>query len=87
MQLYGQQADILVTHEAPSCHSHGFRGIDVLAQSMKVKLTFHGHHHDRRNYAAHEENLGFSGTWCVGLRGVSDMYGGMVLIGNRDEKK
>lgn len=44
MQLYGQQADILVTHEAPTCHPHGFRGIDVLAHCMKVKFTFHGHH-------------------------------------------
>lgn len=86
MQLYGQQADILVTHEAPTCHPHGFRGIDVLAQSMKVKFTFHGHHHDRFNYAAYEEALGFS-AHGVGLRSVSDMYGGMMLIGNIGEKK
>ena len=83
IQLFGQQADILVTHEAPSCHPNGFKGIDVLAQSMRVKFAFHGHHHDRLNYAAHEESLGFS-AHGVGLRGVSDMYGGMVLIGERE---
>ncbi len=83
IQLFGQQADILVTHEAPSCHPNGFKGIDVLAQSMRVKFAFHGHHHDRLNYAAHEESLGFS-AHGVGLRGVSDMYGGMVLIGKQE---
>ena len=83
IQLFGQQADILVTHEAPSCHPNGFKGIDVLAQSMGVKFAFHGHHHDRLNYADHEKSLGFS-AHGVGLRGVSDMYGGMVLIGKRE---
>lgn len=86
MELYGQQADILVTHEAPSCHPHGFVAIDVLAQSMKVKFAFHGHHHDRLNYAAHEERLGFS-AHGVGLRGVTDMYGGMIRAGQLDEKR
>ena len=83
IRLFGQQADILVTHEAPSCHPNGFKGIDVLAQSMKVKFAFHGHHHDRLNYAAYEESLGFS-AHGVGLRGVSDMYGGMLSIGRRE---
>lgn len=79
IRLFGQSADILVTHEAPSCHPNGFKGIDVLAQSMKVKYAFHGHHHDQLNYAAHEESLGFS-AHGIGLRSVSDMYGGIVLI-------
>lgn len=86
LELYGQQADILVTHEAPSCHPHGFVAIDVLAQSMRVKFAFHGHHHDRLNYAAHEERLGFS-PHGVGLRGITDMYGGMIRIGQLDEKR
>lgn len=37
LNLYGQRADILVTHEAPSCHPYGFAGIDVLAQTIQVK--------------------------------------------------
>jgi predicted phosphodiesterase len=44
--LAKQQADILITHEAPSCHPNGFESIDVLALDMKVKRTLHGHHHD-----------------------------------------
>lgn len=86
MELYGREADILVTHEAPSCHPHGFVAIDVLAQSMRVKFAFHGHHHDRLNYSAHEERLGFS-AHGVGLRGVTDMYGGMIRAGQLDEKR
>jgi len=86
MELYGQEADILVTHEAPTCHPHGFAAIDVLAQSMKVKFTFHGHHHDRLNYASHEPRQGFS-AHGVGLRGASDMYGGMIRAGDLDERR
>lgn len=53
MELYGQQTDILVTHEAPSCHPHGF----VLAQSLKVHTTFHAHHHDCLDYSMHKQQL------------------------------
>jgi len=86
LNLYGQEVDILVTHEAPSCHPHGFKAIDVLAQSMKAKYCFHGHHHDRLNYAAHEATLGFS-AHGVGFQGVSDMYGGMISAGCFDEQR
>ena len=86
LNLYGQRADILVTHEAPSCHHYGFLGIDVLAQSMKVKYSFHGHHHDRLNYEKDHERLGFS-AHGVGFCGVTDMYGGMIKAGNFDDIK
>ena len=82
--LYGQQADILVTHEAPSCHPHGFSEIDALAQSMKVKFAFHGHHHDCLNYRAYDERFGFQ-AHDVGFRGVTDMYGGKILTRTFDE--
>lgn len=39
------QADILVCHEAPSCHQFGFHVIDELAERMGVKMIVHGHHH------------------------------------------
>lgn len=45
-RLLTQRADILITHEAPSCHIYGFEEIDLLAQMMGVKQIFHGHHHD-----------------------------------------
>lgn len=48
--LLTEQADILVTHEAPSCHRHGFREIDDLAHGLGVKTTFHGHHHEQIDY-------------------------------------
>jgi hypothetical protein len=53
-----QRADVLVTHEAPSCHRHGFKTIDFLAQIMGVHTSFHGHHHDSIDYTAHHKQLG-----------------------------
>lgn len=85
LSLYGQQADILVTHEAPSCHPHGFVALDVLAQSMKIKFMFHGHHHDHHNYRDHCEKLGFS-AHGVAYCGVTDMYGGMILAGRGEHR-
>ncbi len=43
------KADILVTHEAPNSHRHGFSVISELAAAMGVKNIFHGHLHE--NYA------------------------------------
>ncbi len=39
------RADVLVCHEAPTSHPHGFGGIDELAKAMRVRLVVHGHHH------------------------------------------
>ncbi|MGJ7594312.1 metallophosphoesterase [Variovorax sp. ZT5P30] len=44
-------ADILVTHEAPSAHPHGWRVIDELAEKLGVLFVVHGHHHQNINYA------------------------------------
>lgn len=38
--------DVLVTHEAPSCHRFGFSVIDELAQACGARLIVHGHHHE-----------------------------------------
>lgn len=67
--LLGKTADILVTHEAPSCHPHGFRVIDELARSMGVKRSYHGHHHDSIDYRSQYKNLGFE-CYGVALRGI-----------------
>lgn len=45
-QLKTLKADILVTHEAPKSHRHGFVAIDQLAEAMGVKKIFHGHLHE-----------------------------------------
>lgn len=82
--LYGQQADILVTHEAPSCHPNGFSVIDDLARSMHVKFAFHGHHHDRLNYEKDWDRLEFQ-AHGVGFCGVTDQWGGMISAGDFDD--
>jgi predicted phosphodiesterase len=45
-----KQADILVTHEAPGAHRHGFEVLDALALMMRAKLLMHGHHHEPVDY-------------------------------------
>lgn len=45
-ELKKLKADILVTHEAPRSHRHGFNAIDQLAEAMGVKKVFHGHLHE-----------------------------------------
>ena len=48
----GLKADILVTHEAPIAHPHGFQAINELAQSLEAKTIIHGHHHDPFSYGS-----------------------------------
>jgi Icc-related predicted phosphoesterase len=43
-------ADILVTHEAPAAHPHGWQAIDELAKTLGVQLVVHGHHHQNIDY-------------------------------------
>lgn len=86
MELHGQQADILVTHEAPSCHPNGFYGIDALGRSMGVCASFHGHQHDCLDYSLLWTQLGFK-AYGIGLCGVSDQDGNMIIAGKLDEKR
>ncbi|HKM99280.1 MAG TPA: metallophosphoesterase family protein [Candidatus Binataceae bacterium] len=65
--LWGKQADVLVCHEAPTSHRHGFEAIDDLAESMGVKVVVHGHHHT--DYQATIRN-GRIKVVGVGLAGV-----------------
>lgn len=48
--LKSLKADILVSHEAPGSHRHGFKVIGELAAAMGVKNIFHGHLHE--NYTS-----------------------------------
>lgn len=82
-ELAAQEADILVTHEAPSCHPLGFALIDDLARAMGVKTVFHGHHHDRLDYSTQWTRLGFK-AFGVGLCGISDQDGQVVVAGELD---
>jgi len=63
-------ADVLVTHEAPGYHPCGFPLLDTLAQVMGVKVTVHGHHHDRLDSSARWSTQGFK-SFGVGLRGIT----------------
>jgi predicted phosphodiesterase len=76
-ELSRQRADVLVTHEAPSCHPNGFATIDRLARAMGVKTLFHGHHHQDLDYG---NDLGFE-AYQVGLRGIRELTGGIVKMG------
>lgn len=82
--LNGQRADILVTHEAPSCHPHGFESIDQLARSLGAIKTFHGHQHDRLDYSNDHDRLGFD-AFGVGFCGISNESGTVILPGKFDE--
>ncbi|MDD5461542.1 MAG: metallophosphoesterase [Methylococcales bacterium] len=65
------KADILVTHEAPGSHRHGFQAIDELAIAMGVKNIFHGHLHE--NYTRTiKQNINVFG---VANNAVADLYG------------
>lgn len=70
------RADLLVTHEAPSCHPHGWEVIDELARRLRVVRSFLGHHHDDLidRYAEHRSGLGFDARG-VNLCGIKDGLG------------
>lgn len=70
--LAGQQADILVTHEAPSSHPAGNAALDTLARKMGARLIVHGHHHV--NYLATAQDglqaLGVGAAWGATATGT-----------------
>jgi predicted phosphodiesterase len=45
-ELKRLRADILVTHEAPGSHRHGFSALSELGAAMGVRMIFHGHLHE-----------------------------------------
>lgn len=81
--LMQQQADVLVSHEAPSVHPHGFTALDDLARAMGVKTAFHGHHHDRLDYSGRWERLGFK-AFGVGFCGITGLDGRVIYPGDFD---
>jgi hypothetical protein len=68
-RLRAQRFDVLVSHEAPSSHPHGFAPIDQLAEAGGARLIVHGHHH--QSYAAtlpsgiRVRGLSLSETWLL----------------------
>lgn len=80
--LAALQADILVTHEAPSCHPYGNAAIDELARCLGVMRSFHGHHHEDRSdeYAKVRAALGFDARE-VEFCGIKNGLGEIVRMG------
>ena len=80
--LESLRADILVTHEAPSCHPYGFSALDELARSMQVVRSFHGHQHDDRTaeYALQRDSLGFDAL-AVGYCSIKNGLGRVIHAG------
>lgn len=81
--LAKQTADVLVTHEAPSVHPHGFDALDELASSLKVKCSFHGHHHDSLDYSKWWTELGHR-AFGVGFCGITALDGTVIRKGDFD---
>ncbi|BBN89449.1 metallophosphoesterase family protein [Azospira sp. I09] len=79
--LVSEQAEILVTHEAPSCHPHGFDAIDELARNLGVRAAFHGHHHESQDYSSHSTQQAFA-AYGVGLCGITDQNGHVTVAGS-----
>lgn len=73
-QLEKQHAQILVTHEAPSCHPFGWSAIDELAKQLGVSYVFHGHHHETKIYPY----CGFQ-VIGVGFRSIVEIDGEGVI--------
>jgi hypothetical protein len=46
-RLAQHRFDVLVTHEASSCHRHGFAAIDRLAEAAAGRLIVRGHRHEQ----------------------------------------
>ncbi len=68
--LAAQRCDVLVTHEAPGYHPHGFALLDQLARKMGAKVLLHGHQHDCLDSTSRWQAQGFA-SHGVGLRGIS----------------
>jgi predicted phosphodiesterase len=82
--LSRKRADILVTHEAPSCHPHGWPAIDDLARAMRVARLFHGHTHDdlSQAYTLERDRLGFDAR-AVDFCRIKNGLGETVLCGEK----
>jgi len=69
--LRSRALDILVTHEAPTTHEHGFAALDQLAESTGARLLVHGHHHwsydDQLPSGVRVRGLAIAEPWLLDL--------------------
>lgn len=81
--LEGQEADILICHEAPKPHPSGFQVINQLAEKMQVKQIYHGHHHENFSYRGILEKRNYQ-IINVGFRSICNEAGEYLRIGIDD---
>lgn len=75
--LAKQTADVLITHEAPSLHPYGSSVLTRLAERMRARSAFHGHHHEDITYPGN--------VWRgVGLRGIVTLDGHLIRQGKEN---
>ncbi|WP_245971095.1 metallophosphoesterase family protein [Alkalispirillum mobile] len=67
-----EQADVLVSHEAPACHHLGFQAIDELAKALGARLIVHGHLHEHYSVPS---RAGAPCVFGVGEAEVVDLKG------------
>ena len=84
--LASKRADILITHEAPGCHHHGFEALNELGRAMRVSRIFHGHQHDRLDYSDQFDRLGHQ-AFGVGFCGITDQDGREIRPGDFDQNR
>lgn len=83
--LSKKRADVLITHEAPGYHAHGFSVLDTLTRALGAKITLHGHQHDELDSSRHWTAQQFR-SYGVGLRGITAVEpDGSVHIVRRGE--
>lgn len=81
MRMWQMSADVLVTHEAPTSHEFGFREIDELALHLGSRRIFHGHQHRDYDDLISLCDTGPAIVHGVGLAGVKNEIGEMILPG------
>lgn len=70
-------ADVLVCHEAPESHRHGFRVLGDLARGLGARLLVHGHHHHDIYQAELKGGVQVVGVGLAGARDVHDREEGL----------
>jgi len=65
-------ADILVTHEAPGMHPHGFAAVSELGALLDARIGVHGHHHESITYPVGADGVRWYG---VDMREIIEIQG------------
>ncbi|WP_306132008.1 metallophosphoesterase family protein [Roseivivax marinus] len=84
--LRNEKADILVTHEAPPPHAHGFQFLNSLAADMGARAIVHGHHHQTYSDVT-EDGIRVQGVGLARIWRLPDEFVGKVKTLRRLENE